>query len=216
MKLALLGYGKMGKMVEVVALEKGHHIVCRLTSQTKETETLATADVCIEFSHPDCFFENLEKACAFQKNIVIGTTGWYDQLALVKEKAQKAGIGIVYAPNFSKGIHHFSSLVKQAAAALETYEVAGMEIHHKQKADSPSGTAKQLAKIVQENTRKPCAFSSVRVGDFSGTHTLVFDNPSDTITLTHTSKGRLSFAQGAVEAAEWIQGKKGVFHFYET
>lgn len=232
MKIALIGYGKMGKMVESAALSKSYTIVSKIDShqQSISKESLANADICIDFSHPNCVVNNVKSIAALKKNIVMGTTGWYDHLDLVKEIVNNADIGFLYSPNFSLGVSLFLEIVAQAAALMapfESYDVGGFEIHHNQKADSPSGTAKAIAKRLLANLPRKkeviygqpnqqihpdtIHFSSTRFGSVPGTHSVAFDSNSDSITLTHTARNREGFANGAIRAAEWLVGKKGFY-----
>lgn len=236
MKIALIGYGKMGKMVEHAAESMGHSIVAKIDPQQKEKtitqDSIGNADVCIDFTHPTCALENIKQVAALGKNIVMGTTGWYDYMNEVKNIVEQTKIGFLFAPNFSLGVALFQEIVSKAAsliAPFEAYDVGGYEIHHRQKADSPSGTAKAiierlLAEVprkkeviyeLNENgiTSEQLHFSSLRVGSIPGTHNVTFDSPADTITLTHTARNREGFATGSIRAAEWLQGKKGFFTF---
>ena len=195
MKIALIGYGRMGKEVERSALLRGHTI-------TSKEE----ADVWIDFSHPKDMLERVNEALAHHKPFVIGTTGWDPEEAKKRTLAQQGAL--FFAPNFSLGVHLFLKIVQEAykrLSPLGLYDVAGHEIHHNQKLDSPSGTAKLLSTIIGKE------FSSTRVGYVPGTHTITFDSPCDTITLKHEARSREGFALGAVIAAEWLQDKKGFF-----
>lgn len=198
--MALIGYGRMGKKIETCAAP--HQIVAKYTRTAKQD--LSLADVWIDFSHPEGVLEHVRLAAAMQKPLVIGTTGWDQERQKVKEAAQ--GIGVIYSPNFSLGVHRFKALLQAAAALLEGYEAAGVEMHHRSKADAPSGTAKLLQQAV-----RGLNFSSVRCGSLVGEHTVLFDSDEDTITLNHQAKSRDAFAKGAVKAAEWIIDKKGFF-----
>jgi len=224
MKIALVGYGKMGKSIEQAAINCGHSITAIIDPKApvyKEIteEALADADVCIDFSRPDCALENIRKAAAFKKNIVVGTTGWYDRLDEAKQLVETANTGLLYAPNFSIGITLFLKIIAEAAqliAPWNLYDAAGMEIHHRQKADSPSGTAKKIAEVLDAyipQKDKSHTFTSIRVGGTVGTHSLIFDSPFDTITLTHTARNRDGYVNGALHAAEWLIGKQGFFTF---
>lgn len=239
MDIALIGYGKMGQEVEKVALGKGHKIAARIdpmggNNVIKEISAAALADaqVCIEFSRPSAVLENIKKVLGIGKPIVAGTTGWYNHLSEVRQQADGSKAGLVYAPNFSLGVNLFYLVAGQAAALFnpfEAYDVALTETHHCHKADSPSGTAKQIAEIILKNfTRKKRITSeplnrpiapdelnlvSIRAGEFPGTHTLLFDSLADTIELTHTARSRTGFAMGAVVAAEWVATHRGVFAF---
>lgn len=221
MKIAIIGYGKMGKMIEQSALSKGHSIIAKIdpkcpphTSIT--AKALADTDVCIDFTHPSCALEHIKQVAALKKNLVMGTTGWYEHLDEARHIVEKAGIGFVYAPNFSLGIALFLDIIAKAAAAIapfDNYDVSGLEIHHSQKIDKPSGTAKSIIAGLQAHmpSRQDIHFASVRVGKEPGTHTVIFDSPVDSITLTHTARNREGFADGAVAAAAWLAGKKGFF-----
>lgn len=207
MKIALIGYGKMGKLIEEVALERGHEIVARVNSQGT-WEGVENADVCIEFTNPESVMENLRKIALMGKNVVVGTTGWYDQLEEVKE--MMSGVGVLYAPNFSVGVNILMQILKYSAHLIndfEQYGVSGIEYHHTQKKDAPSGTAKMIAALFG----KKFEFASVREGSIPGIHTTIFDSSEDKISITHEAKGRQGFAKGAVEAAEWLCGKKGFY-----
>lgn len=224
LKLALIGHGKMGQMVSEVALEKKHQLV----------DLIDLADVCIDFTHPDVVLKNIRLAADKGKDIVVGTTGWTHKLDEVKEIVKTSNIGLLYSPNFSIGMQMYLKTLHNAAQYIskqDEYDVAGYEIHHREKADSPSGTAKQITKTLLNSFEKKkraihepseCAlapsdlhFSSLRVGHVPGTHSVIFDSPYDSITITHQAKNRKGFACGAVEAAEWLYGKKGFYTFEE-
>lgn len=220
MKIALIGYGKMGKMVERAALERGHSIVARIASGRRDREAIRQADLCIEFTRPEAVLENICELAELGKAIVIGTTGWYDKIESVRSIVEEHGIGLLYSPNFSVGVNLFLEMVAHASEvmnAFEEYDVAGVEFHHRSKKDSPSGTALELAKTVEEKMKRidKVPFSSVRCGSIPGTHTILFDSPCDTITVTHEARNREGFARGAVQAAEWLRDRKGVYTFAE-
>ena len=199
LKIALIGYGKMGRRVEKIALERGHKIT-----------SIEEADVCIDFTEPSSVLSTLQKLAPTKKCFVIGTTGWYDELDKVSELVKKYDLALLYAPNFSIGVHLFMEVVAEAAKkylGTGEYKVAGVEMHHDEKKDAPSGTALGLVKKIGQ----PVSFSSVRCGSIPGVHTLIFDSPVDQITLTHEARSRDGFALGAVKAAEWLPGKKGLF-----
>lgn len=204
LKIALFGYGKMGKMVEQLAPTRGHTIDSISTFPVIISQS---SDVIIDFSAADAVLEHVIQAGKAKKNIVIGTTGWEKHLNEVKELVSKYQIGALYAPNFSIGVHLFLKLVKEAGHLFANYSAAGLEIHHSEKKDAPSGTALALSEVLE---KKP-EFASIRLGNIPGTHTLYFDSIEDTITLTHTAKGREGFALGAIIAAEWLKTKKGFF-----
>jgi 4-hydroxy-tetrahydrodipicolinate reductase len=209
----LIGYGKMGRMVEAAAGEKGHNTVI-LRELTPAS--VQSVDVAIDFTHPDVAMDHLRQLASLKKSLVMGTTGWYDQLETAKRIVEGSGIGFFYAPNFSIGVHLFMKVVKEAARLINhypDYDVAGFESHHNQKADSPSGTAKALKGLLERNMqrKRDVPMASLRVGSVPGTHSIIFDSPADTISLTHTARNREGFARGAVTAAEWLKEKKGFF-----
>lgn len=209
LKVALIGYGKMGKAVEAVLQQRGHAVIS--TNSVHDH-----ADICIDFSAPDAVVNNVRSAAEAGKSIVVGTTGWYDQLDAVTQIVNSNKSGLLYSPNFSIGVQLFLSLVAEAAQLFDPftdYDVGGYEMHHSQKLDMPSGTAQQICRQIQQNMthKKEISFPSVRTGHIPGTHTVLFDSPVDTITLTHTARSREGFARGAVAAAEWLCGRKGVF-----
>lgn len=239
MKLALIGYGKMGKEVERVARLRGHTI-CAIVDQSGAGAThkeidgsgscLKDADVVIDFTMPAAVIQNIRKAAAAKKNMVVGTTGWYDSITEAKQLVGAAGTGFIYSSNFSVGVNVFYKIVEAAARLVNKvpdYDVFGYELHHNQKLDSPSGTAKSIAEILLKNiSRKKQVqydkldrrinpdevhFASVRAGWIPGTHVVGFDSEADTIELKHTARSRAGFALGAVMAAEWVKGRKGFF-----
>jgi len=236
MNLALIGYGHMGKEVEQAAKEKGLKIT-RILEADNNTggigltpESLKGVDVCIDFSTPAAVVSNIESVVACGKNMVVGTTGWYNRLEDVKKLVKEKKIGFLYAPNFSLGVNIFSQIVMDAAHLFERYseyDVAIHEVHHRGKADSPSGTALSLGAIVLQSLRRKSELmneapkaaikpnqlhlSSTRVGSVMGKHMVMFDSEFDTVELTHTAKSRRGFALGAIVAAEWLKGKKGFF-----
>jgi 4-hydroxy-tetrahydrodipicolinate reductase len=242
LKIALIGYGKMGREVEQVALSKGHSIVARCDpallpagEAAVESGNLEAADVCVEFTSPPAVLQNIRNIAQMKKPLVVGTTGWYEHLAEADAVVAENGTGLVYAPNFSLGVNLFYRLIETAAELFnhfEDYDVFASEIHHRQKVDSPSGTAKKLSEIVLKKfTRKkkvimeplnrairPDEFHlvSARAGHFPGVHSLTFDSAADTIDLTHTVRSRSGFALGALLAAEWIQSRQGFYSFEQV
>ena len=235
MHLALVGTGRMGRAVEAVAEARGHTIAARFDAErplldARDADALAGADVCVDFTTPDLALDHLHRYASWGVDAVVGTTGWYDDLATVRGWVAEGGNGVLYAPNFSLGV----ALVVRALEALaplvdavEEFDVAIHEAHHTGKVDSPSGTALRLAKVVtsgvarkthvepeaQHGAIDPAALhvSSARVGHVVGEHTVTIDGPSDQITLAHRAKDRRAFAAGAVRAAEWIRGRAGLF-----
>lgn len=221
LKIALIGYGKMGRMVEKEARSRNHEIVSIIDPSLENTEispeTIGKADLCIEFTRPDCVLANIRKVLKLNKTLITGTTGWDASLDQVKEWVAETDSGLFYASNFSLGVNYFIKTVERAAELFlksGNYDVAGLEIHHNQKLDAPSGTALTIRSSIAKSGKIPADrinFSSVRCGSTPGTHTIYFDSPADTVTLTHQARNRDDFALGAVTAAEWMQNKKGVF-----
>lgn len=223
MKLALIGYGNMGKLIHNIAETQGHSVVAICHSKNplslpSSQKAVVQADMCLDFSTPNEVLEHINILAKLNKSIVVGTTGWTEYLADVEKIVKKMGIGLLHAPNFSLGIALFLNIIKKTArlmAPFPQYEVAGIEMHHNKKKDSPSGTAKAIAQELSPHYQQLPPFSSVRVGNIPGTHSVIFDSSEDTITLTHTARNREGFAQGALVAAEWLQGKKGIFTLHD-
>lgn len=217
MNIAIVGYGKMGRMIDRLATERGINVAVRTDDSNGITaENFKGVDVAIEFSVPSAVIGNIEKIAALGVNIVVGTTGWHDQMARVKEIVEHRGIGLVWSPNFSIGVSAFFQIVNAAAKLMSNepeYEAWAWEIHHSAKKDAPSGT---LLKLVDEmraaGYTAHVSVASNRAGATPGTHEIGFDSAADTITLRHTARNREGFALGALKAAEWIVGRKG---FYE-
>jgi 4-hydroxy-tetrahydrodipicolinate reductase len=237
MKIAIIGYGAMGHLIEEVAKERGIEVVSIIdpkaegaTHKEVNEESVKDADVCIDFTIPQVAVENIKKISSAGKNIVMATTGWYDQMDDVKKIVNESGTGFIWSGNFSIGVNMFFKMVKEAAKVadkVEDYDIMAYELHHNRKADSPSGTANMIGKVLLDNIdrKKKLVFdkldrkieedelhvASVRGGDIPGTHTVLFDSTADTIELKHTARSRRGFAIGAVMAAEFINGKKGWF-----
>lgn len=221
LKILLVGYGKMGKMVEKAARAAGHEVIAIVDptySALTLDHALAKADIAIDFSHASAVLKTLERAIHHKKNLVMGTTGWYDEMAKVKEMVDYGKIGFLYAPNFSIGVNLFLKIVEEASQLFSSrpeYEAAGFEIHHSQKLDSPSGTALAMRNAVSRSRWKDLPLSSLRVGKVPGTHTFLLDSDYDTIEITHTARSREGFALGAVAAASYLYGKVGFYTFKE-
>lgn len=220
MKIALIGYGKMGQMIEKMAIAAGHSVVARITSQSWDLAAIQSADVCIEFTNPESAIANIKRIAELKKNVIIGTTGWYDKLDIVQSIVQDNKIGLLYGSNFSVGIYLFMKILNQASRLMnsfEEYDIAGIEYHHNKKKDSPSGTAREIASIIEMNVDRidTLPLTSVRCGSIPGTHTILFDSPCDTISMTHEARNREGFAKGALLAAQWISVKTGVYTFDE-
>jgi 4-hydroxy-tetrahydrodipicolinate reductase len=220
--LAVVGAGKMGQLVEQLAPEHGFEVCARFSRAnivSLSRETLRGAAVAIEFSSPAAASENLRKLAKLGVNAVCGTTGWYEELPQIRQTVTEAQTALVYGANFSVGVNLFFEMVAQAAALFSQhpdYEAWGWEIHHSAKKDAPSGTLKKLAAEMREaGFSGPLTLSSSRAGAHIGTHEIGFDSAADTITLRHTARSREGYAQGALQAARWIEGKNGVFEFRE-
>ncbi|MCH4553754.1 4-hydroxy-tetrahydrodipicolinate reductase [Aestuariibaculum lutulentum] len=230
MKIALLGYGKMGKTIEQIAIKRGHEIVLKV-DKNDDSYDITQADVAIDFSIPTVAFNNISNCLNNGVPVISGTTGWlqdYDKaVALCKEKNG----GFIYASNFSLGVNIFFELNKTLAKMmnnLKEYNVTMEEIHHTQKLDAPSGTAITLAEGIIENhsgydkwkldeaAEKSLPIVAKRIEDVPGTHTINYESEVDTITIEHTAHNRQGFALGAVIAAEWIIGKQGVFNMNDV
>lgn len=223
--LALLGHGKMGKMVEALAPQRGFEvklILDEFSNQNYQGITPANfkgIDVCIDFTMPDSAVENIRRVAAFGCNLVVGTTGWNDRLEDVRQIVDRAGIGMVYGANFSVGVQLFyraAEAVSRVFKDFAAYEPYIVEAHHHFKKDAPSGTAIELKRLVQPALApRDVPVSSIRGGYIPGTHELGFDSEADTVILRHTARGRQGFAEGALFAARWVMGKKGLFNFAE-
>jgi len=218
--LAIIGHGKMGRLVEQVAPQHGFHVVSRFTSAniaSLSLETLAGASTAIEFSTPAAAPENLCRLASFGIPTVCGTTGWYEHLPQVRQCVERSGSALLYGPNFSIGMNLFFQIVTNTAALLSRhpeYEAWGWEIHHSAKKDAMSGTLKKLAEEIQAaGYTGSLSLAANRAGSHTGTHEIGFDSPSDTITLRQTARNRDAYAHGALQAASWLQDKKGLFEF---
>src|SRR5271167_4548739 len=219
MNLLILGRGKTGSMVAEVAFSRRHHVrvlsaaenegACALTP-----DSLAAIDVVIDFTTPAAAVANAEACIRARKHIVVGTTGWYDQLPRLREMVLSEKTGFLYGSNFSIGVNLFFEIAAVAGAALK-YDYSGQifERHHAQKKDAPSGTALTIQKIVRESGGQEVEIVSFREGDAVGMHELVFNSAGDRIYLCHDAKSRLGYAEGAVRAAEWLAGKTGFYEF---
>jgi len=222
-RLAIVGYGKMGKLIEQLAPAYGFSVALRLDEfnnanfEGVTAENFRGIDVAVDFSIPQAVPRNAESIAALGVNLVIGATGWLDHLSAVKKTVEQNSIGAVWSPNFSVGVNAFLRVVKEAAhllAAEPEYNSWAWEIHHATKKDAPSGT---LLKLVDEMKNagysRAIDVSSNRAGAHPGTHEIGFDSAADTITLRHTARSREGFARGALKAAQWVIGKKGFYEF---
>ena len=223
MRMALLGYGKMGRMVEEIALRGGWESGPKLDVNDNRDgsgitcESMAGVDVAVEFSQPSAVVANIEAAANAGVSLVVGTTGWFDQLGKIEKIVQKSGVGIVYGSNFSVGMNIFFDIVSRAAEQIgrfSQYDPFLYEEHHGAKKDAPSGTALNLLELMRPYLNNPePSVACIRAGSIPGTHVVGFDSPADTILLEHRARNRQGFAEGAVLAARWIIGKKGTYDF---
>jgi len=221
--LALLGYGNMGRLIEQLAPEFGFDVILKLDEFNNEDGAGVTAenfrdiDVAIDFSIPSVVADNAEKVSRFGVNLVVGTTGWLDQLPRVRAAVERGKTGFVYGANFSVGVQAFYGIVEAAAEILaneDSYDAWAYEVHHKMKKDAPSGTLLRLKQVMEQSGyQRPIDVASNRVGAVPGTHEIGFDSEADTIRLVHSARSRVGFARGALRAARWILGKTGVYEF---
>lgn len=223
--LAIVGCGKMGKLIEQLAPEYGFDVRAKFTRENNlhdaaiTPESLQEIDVAVEFTAPDSAPDNLRRLASLNINTVCGTTGWYRHLRPIRESVVAAGTGLVYSPNFSVGVNVFMQAVAHAAcffAKYPEYEAWGWEIHHSAKKDAPSGTLKKLAEEMRAaGYDRVVTLTANRAGAHPGTHEIGFDSTADTVTLRHTARSREGFARGALRAARWVAGRRGVFEFRE-
>lgn len=230
MKIAILGYGKMGKEIEKIALERGHEISLKINADNIANLTadeLKTVDAAIEFSTPETAYSNIQKCFEAQTPVVVGTTGWLEKLPACIKQCEQENKGLFYASNFSVGVNVFFEINKKLAQLMANYPdytVEMEEIHHTQKLDAPSGTAITLAEGIIENneqinswvnhgstTKKDLGIISKRIENVPGTHTVIYNNEIDELYIRHTAHNRKGFALGAVLAAEFMKEKTGYF-----
>ena len=244
MNIALLGYGKMGKIIEKIATDRKHNIVLKIDHDNQHeltAENLKKADAIIEFTTPASVLSNIQLCFDAGVPVVVGTTGWYEHLAQVKQNCVESGSTLLYASNFSVGVNIFFHINRKLAKLMNNYpyyDVQVEEIHHTQKLDSPSGTAITIAEGIIENVDRKkewvnvltaegndaddsslrnnqVLIESFRIDSVPGTHTVIYDSEVDTIEFKHTAHNRNGFALGAVLAAEWVHNNKGFFSVEE-
>ena len=219
MKLAIVGYGKMGKLIEQLAPEYGF-TVHACVDVDDDLAKAAGADVAIEFTTPEAAVANIEKLAALKVPTVVGTTGWLTKRERVEAAIARNKTGMVWSPNFSIGVNVFFRLVQEAARLMAdepSYGAWAWEIHHDTKKDAPSGTMLKLVEDMKAaGYPRNIDVSSNRAGRHPGTHEIGFDSAADTITLRHAARSREGFARGALKAAQWIVGKQGVFEFSDV
>lgn len=239
MRIALIGYGKMGKEVERVASTMEIEIASIIDPGIQSggirfneisSESLKNADVAIDFTTPGAAVENIRKTAGLGKDMVMATTGWHEQLEEARKIMRSSKTGLIFSSNFSIGVNLYLRIIGEAAKLVDrvdSYDAFGYELHHSQKVDSPSGTAKAIAEMLLKSIKRKTKavydridrkigpeelhFASIRAGSIPGTHVVGFDSDADTIELRHTARNRSGFAAGVLMAAEWIQGRKGLF-----
>ncbi len=222
LNLLVLGRGKTGALVAGVARERGHDVVVLGSSENPEARALTkqflrSVAVVIDFTTPQTVLPHIEACAKAGASIVVGTTGWYDEMARVRKLIEQSGTGFVFGANFSVGVNLFFDITRSAASAISHgYDCRILERHHIHKKDAPSGTAVALCNLVRDASGLEAPITSEREGEVVGYHELVLDSPSDTITLTHNAKSRRGFAEGAVRAAEWLAGRKGFYDFKDV
>lgn len=238
MNIAIVGFGLMGQKAKEFAISRGHKVSIIIdpindnaTHKNIKDADLKEVDLILDFSSKDAVLENVKTAASFKKNIVIGTTDWYENLEEIEKIAKESNIGVLWSANFSIGVNMYYKIIEKASELInkyDEYDIWGTELHHKNKADSPSGTAKEIAKILLEKIKRKSKviydkldrkinpdeihFSSTRGGPVNFSHTIGLDSESDTITITHSARDRGGYALGSIKGAEWLEGKKGLYN----
>lgn len=218
MKLALIGRGKMGMAVSQLARDRGWEVTCTCGSgEPLDRPQIERADVVVEFTRPDAAVGNMEQVLDWKKDLVVGTTGWTDRLEHVRNRVALAGRGLLYGANFSIGMNVLYRLCGRAGELFANREFSPYiwEAHHGAKKDAPSGTALELKACLQKKLEGSIPVGSLRAGHFPGVHSVGFDARFESVTLTHEVRDQRVFAEGALAAALWIRGRKGVFAFSE-
>ncbi|HEV8579749.1 MAG TPA: dihydrodipicolinate reductase C-terminal domain-containing protein [Thermoanaerobaculia bacterium] len=225
-RLALLGYGRMGRLVEQFAPAHGFEVALRLDGRSNaggegiSPESLQGIDAAVDFSTAAAVAANAERIAALGVPLVVGTTGWASDLQRVREAVERQGGGLLYGANFSVGVQVFYRLAEAAARLLaeeSAYDAWAYEIHHRMKKDAPSGTLLQLRKVMEAaGYGRPIDVASNRAGAIPGTHQIGFDSDADTILLEHRARSRAGFAHGALRAARWMVGRRGIYEFSEV
>jgi len=218
--VAVIGDGKMGQAIRQLALDKGWKVTALLGERENAggagitARSLGNPQVAVEFTQPDAAVGNIIACLKAGVPIVVGTTGWYQSLPEVTRVAKESGTGLLWAPNFSLGVNVLIELARYAGTmmrSLEGFDAHIVETHHAAKKDAPSGTAMAIAKAASDALDRPIPTTSVRTGSVPGTHELIFDGAFEQLSLTHLARDRRVFAEGALKAADWLIGKKGVF-----
>jgi 4-hydroxy-tetrahydrodipicolinate reductase len=218
--IAIIGDGKMGQAIRQLAIESGWNVSAVLGERESAkgrgvtSATLGNADVAVEFTQPDAAVANITATLRAGVPIVVGTTGWYDELPGVSRIAKETGTGLLWSSNFSLGVNVMIELARYAGTLmhpLEGFDAHIVETHHSRKKDAPSGTAIAIGKAASDALDRPIPTTSIRTGSVPGTHELIFDGMFEQLSLTHVARDRRVFAEGALQAAAWLIGKKGVF-----
>jgi 4-hydroxy-tetrahydrodipicolinate reductase len=222
MNIVVLGRGKTGAMVAQLVQERGHSVATLASADNVDgsgltREKLKGVDVVMDFTVPQAVVPNIEACTRAGVSVVVGTTGWHSELERVRALVERSGTGLIHSTNFSLGVNVFFEIARAASTAVSHgYFARIMEKHHTQKKDSPSGTALTLKRLMEKSGTPEIEITSIREGDTVGQHIILLDSPNDTMMLVHDSKSRRGFAEGALLAAEWIQGRPGVFEFAEV
>jgi 4-hydroxy-tetrahydrodipicolinate reductase len=225
-RLALVGHGRMGRLVEQLAPDHGFEVALRLDGRANAggagitPESFQGIDVAVDFSTAAAVPDNAARIAALGVSLVVGTTGWAGELPRVREAVERHGAGLLYGANFSVGVQVFYRLAEAAARLLAsetTYDAWAYEIHHKMKKDAPSGTLLQIKKVMEAaGYGRPIDVASNRAGAIPGTHQIGFDSEADTILLEHRARSRAGFAHGALRAARWMIGRRGIYEFSQV
>ncbi len=219
-RIAIIGDGKMGQALAALAPERGCEVVALISEKDNiggagiTRDTLKNAHVAIEFTQPDAALRNIRACIAAGVPVVAGTTGWYDELPALTREVEQMNGALLWSANFSVGVNVMMQLARRAGellASSDAFDAHMIETHHSAKKDAPSGTAKVVAAALQETLRREIPITSIRTGSVPGTHELIFDGQFEQIVLTHVARDRRVFAEGALRAARWLAGKKGVF-----
>ncbi len=225
MKIAIIGYGKMGKLLHSLCEKSGHELACIIDPKQAEynkeicLENLNGAELALEFTQPQALVSRVEALAKCGVNIVIGTSGWYEQLEQVAAIAEKYNVGIIYGANFSIGMNIYFQTISYLAKMMDKipdYDIYAYEEHHNEKKDKPSGTAKYITSLIRKeysDLRDDFDFEAIRAGRKPGTHLVGFDGDYDFIELKHLARDRAAFVSGAVKSLAWINGKKGFYNF---
>jgi 4-hydroxy-tetrahydrodipicolinate reductase len=221
MNILFLGGGKTGSIAAEIARERGHSVEALRSADNSNASALTSdklrkVDLLIDFTTPRAVLPNIEACIAAKKNIVVGTTGWYEDLPKVRHMVEQSGTGFLFGANFSIGVNLLYEIAQTASTALRHHYFGQIfERHHVHKKDAPSGTAIALQHAIKQSSQAELEITSFREGDVVGMHELVLDSPNDTIYICHDAKSRRGFADGAVRGAEWLADKKGFFDFKE-